>query len=77
MNSGLQGYKAALWGELFPTSRRTVVPSFFYGKAWTEEVVHIFQVSSVLVWYIDGLPLVHVGVDFTVPAFYPTGLADL
>ena len=44
-NSGLQGYE---WDELFPAFRRLVVPSFSYGKAGIEEVVHIFQVSSVL-----------------------------
>jgi hypothetical protein len=62
---------------LFPTFRRLEVPSFFCGKAGIEEVVHIFQATSVLFWYIDGLPLVYVGVDFTLPAFYSTKLVDL
>ena len=53
------------------------MPSFSYGKAGIEEVVHTLQVSSVFFWYIDSLPLVHVGVDFTVPAFYSPKLVDL
>jgi hypothetical protein len=43
MNSGLQGYEGEYWDELFPTFRRLVVPSFFYGIAGIEEVVHIFS----------------------------------
>jgi hypothetical protein len=63
--------------SFFPTFRRLVVPSFLYGKVGIEEAVHIFHVSSVLIWYIDGLPLVNVGVAFTVPAFRSTELVDL